>query len=218
MKSYKDLLEEIGEFTKPTYQELLSTIEWFNRRESITSRDEYTCTKCKRGTHREMTTEEKELHLKALIQQYEINLANWEKDEDNKERKIPIGKNSGRYMIFSNKPVHPSKNTTISYFVKNVPPVKFEVHHLGYVKGKLPWEYPDEWLTTLCSECHHKVHFGDKETLPQQIKVYTSFTKKQEYFAPKCTKCNGHGYIQEYKQVQGGICFDCWGYGMQWEP
>ena len=28
------------------------------------------------------------------------------------------------------------------------------VHHLYYLKGKDPWDYPDEALITLCEECH----------------------------------------------------------------
>lgn len=32
------------------------------------------------------------------------------------------------------------------------------VHHKGYVSSLLPWEYPDEALTTLCESCHSKAH------------------------------------------------------------
>lgn len=28
------------------------------------------------------------------------------------------------------------------------------VHHLGYVKGREPWDYPDAALLTLCESCH----------------------------------------------------------------
>lgn len=28
------------------------------------------------------------------------------------------------------------------------------VHHGAYLKGKKPWEYPDEMLRTLCESCH----------------------------------------------------------------
>lgn len=28
------------------------------------------------------------------------------------------------------------------------------VHHLGYTKGNMPWEYPDGLLITLCENCH----------------------------------------------------------------
>lgn len=30
------------------------------------------------------------------------------------------------------------------------------VHHIKYLKGHKPWEYEDEYLITLCHECHQK--------------------------------------------------------------
>lgn len=32
------------------------------------------------------------------------------------------------------------------------------VHHLYYEPNKKPWEYDDEVLQTLCSNCHNKIH------------------------------------------------------------
>ena len=34
-----------------------------------------------------------------------------------------------------------------------------QVHHLYYIANKLPWEYPDEALLTLCDLCHIKAEF-----------------------------------------------------------
>ena len=34
------------------------------------------------------------------------------------------------------------------------------VHHLEYISGKMPWEYPDSLLITLCEDCHNKLHLG----------------------------------------------------------
>lgn len=31
-----------------------------------------------------------------------------------------------------------------------------QVHHLDYFNHKLPWEYPDDMLITLCEQCHKK--------------------------------------------------------------
>lgn len=31
--------------------------------------------------------------------------------------------------------------------------------------------------------------------------------------AYSCKKCNGTGFIPEYKHIQDGICFSCWGTG-----
>lgn len=30
------------------------------------------------------------------------------------------------------------------------------VHHLDYIPGNEPWEYPDEYFLTLCESCHQK--------------------------------------------------------------
>jgi hypothetical protein len=31
------------------------------------------------------------------------------------------------------------------------------VHHLDYIDGREPWDYPMEYLQTLCHECHEEV-------------------------------------------------------------
>lgn len=33
-----------------------------------------------------------------------------------------------------------------------------QAHHKKYIKGKMPWEVPDNYLITLCSNCHNKEH------------------------------------------------------------
>lgn len=32
------------------------------------------------------------------------------------------------------------------------------VHHIKYIKNRMPWEYKDEELVTLCEKCHHAHH------------------------------------------------------------
>jgi len=32
------------------------------------------------------------------------------------------------------------------------------VHHESYINGKEPWDYPDEYLTTICDICHKNTH------------------------------------------------------------
>jgi len=32
------------------------------------------------------------------------------------------------------------------------------VHHTYYINGHLPWDYPDEYLLTLCNDCHYNFH------------------------------------------------------------
>lgn len=36
---------------------------------------------------------------------------------------------------------------------------ELQIHHLYYLKDKLPWEYPDNALMTLCECCHKKAEF-----------------------------------------------------------
>lgn len=35
---------------------------------------------------------------------------------------------------------------------------RLNVHHRWYVFGRMPWQYPDRCLVTLCERCHHRVH------------------------------------------------------------
>jgi len=42
---------------------------------------------------------------------------------------------------------------------------QLQVHHTIYLPDKLPWDYPDEYLLTLCSICHadeEKLKYEDK--------------------------------------------------------
>ena len=34
------------------------------------------------------------------------------------------------------------------------------VHHKKYIKGRLPWEYPNNLLITYCENCHTIKHSG----------------------------------------------------------
>lgn len=40
--------------------------------------------------------------------------------------------------------------------------MQLEVHHLFYLENWKLWEYPDDWLTTLCNSCHKKEKNRDK--------------------------------------------------------
>lgn len=49
------------------------------------------------------------------------------------------------------------------------------IHHLDYIKGAEPWEYPDEYLTTLCKNCHEDV---TKERPVHEKDLITNFRLK----------------------------------------
>lgn len=54
------------------------------------------------------------------------------------------------------------------------------VHHKAYVIGRDPWEYTDEYLVTLCSNCHEKEHRGKdiKEFIVKSLPVYIAPEKR----------------------------------------
>lgn len=43
--------------------------------------------------------------------------------------------------------------------------VTLNVHHAYYEAGKAPWEYDSDTLTTLCEDCHQKIHEKQKKLL-----------------------------------------------------
>lgn len=58
-----------------------------------------------------------------------------------------------------------------------------QVHHKKYIKGKMPWEVPNNYLITLCSNCHTKEHEGKHiSTFTKSIKSKNkiSVSKKQK--------------------------------------
>lgn len=85
-------------------------------------------------------------------------------------------------------------------------PVTLTVHHKRYILGKQAWEYEDDGLVTLCQHCHSKVH----EFLPVQTYAQMKGKLKVMNYTP-CIRCNGTGYLPEYKHVENGICFRCRG-------
>ena len=82
------------------------------------------------------------------------------------------------------------------------------VHHKYYNLKKLPWEYPNEALTTLCDDCHKEVHAKNKIPLVSDSGV-------QICLLDSCTTCSGTGTRPEYNYYMGGVCFSCGGSGIR---
>lgn len=84
---------------------------------------------------------------------------------------------------------------------------RMETHHRYYIFGADAWDYPDEALTTLCIDCHRKAHLLERIPIVHSdgSPVIVSF---------KCERCGGPGEIPEYRHVQNGVCFRCWGSGI----
>lgn len=86
------------------------------------------------------------------------------------------------------------------------PDTILHVHHKHYIYGLDPWEYKDSELTTLCEKCHSKIH------LEGDVPVYylEEGSLKKAVLEP-CYRCGGTGYLPQYRHVQDGICFRCYG-------
>lgn len=84
--------------------------------------------------------------------------------------------------------------------------VQLHVHHKHYIYGLDPWEYKDTELVTLCEKCHSELHQNSK------VPVYClQDGQLVEIELTPCHRCNGAGWFPQYKHVQGGICFRCYG-------
>jgi hypothetical protein len=55
------------------------------------------------------------------------------------------------------------------------PEKTLHVHHLDYLKGNDPWEYPLEYLITLCHECHEEI---EQEQISQCAELTSLFKLK----------------------------------------
>ena len=179
MQSYLDLLNSKNQIN---YQELLSTFEWQAKRNEILLRDNHRCEKCKlsaTGPH---------VHYDESKKEYSYI------SDDGTEYLQYIKNSEGQIIpervprtIITNKPYH------------------LEVHHKYYILNKLPWEYNESALVTLCNWCHSEIHTNET------ILVYQNESLIDFEELIPCNRCNGTGFIPEYSHVQGGICFECHG-------
>lgn len=81
------------------------------------------------------------------------------------------------------------------------------VHHEYYIRSMMPWQVPNDCLVTLCEICHDKRHKDE------EIPWYDLLEGKLTFILPNCDKCKGRGHISQYKHIQNGKCFKCWGKG-----
>jgi 5-methylcytosine-specific restriction endonuclease McrA len=188
--SFQKLIE-----TKPqeriSYLEKLSTEEWSQKRGAIIERDKFTCKKCnlkvtelKNGLmYRNKTEQEINAYKKKIANSWYDSVLPEHKHNYDRDVLPDILKNS---IIWPEQMI-------------------LQVHHEYYILGKLPWDYPDESLITLCIDCHQKVH--DDSNVP----IFSDDTMAVELNYTKCVTCNGSGYRPEYHYHMDGICFDCGG-------
>lgn len=174
------------------YENLLWTYEWIAFRDGIIMRDQHTCTKCSISRYKKLPPE-----------QYVAELEEWSNRKKyynlNSDTLQDDSGEADDFVIFNNK-AKPSDE----WYDKSVP---LEVHHKYYIRGNLPWHYDENALTTLCADCHEEVHRLKRVTVYKDQKLY------EKVALIPCSKCNGTGYLKEYKYHQHGVCFNCWGYG-----
>lgn len=100
-------------------------------------------------------------------------------------------------------------DSTGKYLGSLILPKGLNVHHKYYIAGKKPWEYDNDALITLCQDCHGLEH------KTKQTPVYRDIHFNDiSGYAQICDRCGGEGYLPQYKHVEGGICFKCYGEGV----
>lgn len=65
--------------------------------------------------------------------------------------------------------------------------VVLHVHHLTYIRGCQPWDYPAYALQTLCAGCHSGEH---GHTMPKDGWIYDEEYDTEDYGAEQCQLCN----------------------------
>jgi hypothetical protein len=200
-----------------TYSELLRSVDWRNKRIEILKRDKCICQNCSNtkiesyiqsyGKLDRRSSNSKRLIYKIFENQetsilvesfkpYNLIIKNLilylEKSQDNYF--VPIGARCVKKGEIDNIEVDRLTNEWI--FVNNL-----HIHHKYYIKDRLPWEYKDDALQTLCWNCHEALHKNEK------IPVYLE-NDVCGYLTP-CFRCFGAGQFPEFSHIQSGICFRC---------
>jgi len=157
-----------------SYAQYLTADEWLAKRNAVIERDNYICISCKRGST---------FYIKNWASPIKYHL--WNVNNS-------TGEHAPWHIKGDNKLIPADKHYHL------------EVHHRRYILNRLPWEYPNDDLITLCNHCHTEFHQNNK------VPVYSEDElTKLDYEV--CDRCNGYGYLPEHKHVQNGICFKCQG-------
>lgn len=200
--TYEKLLNQLPQGSKPTYGELLRTHEWKSFRNSIVNNQKEKCQDCGAVVYRDETQEEWQKRLVSIEVEVLANPFIYLLDKDTTDPELY------EKMKIRNNPIRSKQ------FVKVLPPVILEVHHTYYIKGALPWEYPESSLQTLCSDCHHNKHFDADGNKLTRVKVYSDKSRSVVISSGDCSKCGGIGYIPEFKHRDAGVCYECGGSGI----
>lgn len=184
-KTYEMLCAENDNLQSYTLQ--LMSIEWFQKRNIILNRDNYTCHLCgaKCIDAYGIKTIKNDM---ILIPGYIKEITRLEKVHEPYSRRLL------------------SEYEVPDFVCEAVSNPSFpHVHHQYYVFNKLAWEYPDDCLITVCHECHTKIHQESK------VLVYADSSLETEMDYTPCFRCSGIGQFAEFKHIDNGICFRCHG-------
>ncbi len=183
------------------YFTLLATKEWFEKRELIIKRDNKICQHC----NNQETLFENGVNFWFKYTQDVKRIIQFQEElvRDTKRfNELPIDEQN---KIKSNK-LFSLHNFDLLYdIVEADKAYSLHVHHKYYVLSKLPWEYQDDALITLCNWCHWKEHHNNA------IPVFKNEYDKQKIHYTPCERCSGAGFFPQFKHVQDGICFNCGG-------
>lgn len=180
--AYRDIKDNYKSSWHIPYDILLNTMEWRAFRQTIITRDNEKCKKCKK--------EQSEKSGRDYFRKLTV-----EEIADNSKEQLFDLLGDGSFMVkIRNAPIVDIKTDT---------PTILHVHHRYYIFGELPWEYESEALLTVCHDCHVEIH--DKEKIP----VFVDESRKEKLNLTACTRCNGTGFLEQYLHVQNGICFRC---------
>ncbi len=163
------------------YDILLQTMEWNEFRQKIISRDNNKCTICHK------------LQSEKIGNDYYRKLTEEEIIENAKERLIDLF-DDGVFFKISSPGVD---------IIRIYNPIILHVHHKYYIHNQLPWEYLDKAIITICHDCHFAIHATKK------IPVYADDSFKIILYLDPCIRCNGTGFLQQFRHVENGICFKC---------
>ncbi len=210
---FKTLSAQYSNLELIPYDALLRTKEWIAKRAEILKRDGYVCTRCKRRST-------KQFKAKDIKQMIKVDKKKIDWFRVGNYLKLPDYIEDGHYWFFSIETLNKSsayyrdckylkyKDGDIVFaLIKASKRYFLNIHHKLYIFNKLPWDYLDSDLETICNWCHWELHKTEK------VKSYTIVDGK---FVPTsltpCKKCNGAGWFPQYEHVEGGLCFRCLGF------
>lgn len=206
-----------------TYREQLQQEEWKDLREKILERDDYECQEC--GAKKSkflMISSQFGINTKAELEDSIYDVTLFEDgmitifNMDNGFVNEVINLSPENIDIHSFRFAKQFHTSGIPRFIcfdiedyENDSKKILHVHHKYYIENKYAWEYEKDALVTLCQDCHKEVH--DNEI----IKVYTNESLTDSNLSSKCHRCSGSGYLPQYDYYLNGVCFNCWGAGIE---